>query len=185
MTLNATSASLLGFLHREPMSGYQLVSEVENSIGYFWNVTKSQIYREIKVLAENRFIILSKSGVRDKRLCTITAAGRSAFRQWIAHMPAPELIRFPLLLTLFFGDRVPPAELRVILKKHRAQHAERLSHYEDILPQAESYEPYPALTLRFGLYYERAVLEWFDSITLPPKRHFYKRKNRENKIFLG
>src|SRR2546423_5398362 len=46
--LNSTAASLLGFLETYgPMSGYDIVGMVEGSIGYFWNVTRSQVYREL------------------------------------------------------------------------------------------------------------------------------------------
>ena len=51
MPINPTSASLLGFLYWRPMSGGEIVSAVEESVGHFWNVTRSQIYRELRVLA--------------------------------------------------------------------------------------------------------------------------------------
>src|SRR5579884_2662798 len=97
--LNATAASLLGFLQRRPMSGYELANEVGGSIGYFWNVTRSQLYRELKDLAARGCIALSETGSREKRICTITKSGRAAFAEWIAREPEGELIRFPLLLT--------------------------------------------------------------------------------------
>ncbi|GAF98116.1 unnamed protein product, partial [marine sediment metagenome] len=37
--LNATAASLLGFLLEGPRTGYELQEAVEASIGNFWNVT--------------------------------------------------------------------------------------------------------------------------------------------------
>src|SRR2546429_256493 len=50
--LNATAASLLGFLRAGPMTGWDLDQRVKLSIGNFWNVTRSQIYRELRVLTE-------------------------------------------------------------------------------------------------------------------------------------
>ena len=46
--LNSTAASLLGFLHEKPCSGYDLEVVIDGSIGRFWNVTRSQIYRELQ-----------------------------------------------------------------------------------------------------------------------------------------
>ena len=48
--LNPTAASLLGFLHQGPMTGWDLAQTVEATIGDFWNVTRSQVYRELRTL---------------------------------------------------------------------------------------------------------------------------------------
>jgi DNA-binding PadR family transcriptional regulator len=170
-TLNATAASLLGFLSRGPMSGYDLAATIEDSIGPFWNVTRSQIYRELRMLEEAGFLRAGASGTRDRRSYTVTAAGQRAFDAWISRDLGEELIRFPLLLTIYFGDRVPPAELRRILRLHRARHESALATYRKKETRRAA-DPFPALTLRFGIIYEEAVLHWFDSIRLPstPKR---------------
>jgi DNA-binding PadR family transcriptional regulator len=162
--LNPTAASLLGFLQRRPMSGYELANEVAGSIGYFWNVTRSQLYRELKELAARGYIMLSETGARDKRVCSITESGRAAFAAWIAREPEAELIRYPLLLTLFFGDAVNSQTLREWLAAHRARHVQRLERYEDLLPQIREAAPYPALTLHFGIDYERMVINWIDKL---------------------
>lgn len=162
--LNPTAASILGFLQQRPMSGYELANEVAGSIGYFWNITRSQLYREIKDLAARRYIALSETGSRDKRVCTITKTGRAAFAEWIAREPEPELIRYPLLLALFFGDAIEPQRLKSWLETHRERHAERLARYEEMLPQVREHAPYPALTLQFGIEYERMVLSWVDDV---------------------
>src|SRR5882672_7329100 len=46
LPINPTSASLLGFLYWQPMSGGEIVAAVEASVGHFWNVTRSQIDRK-------------------------------------------------------------------------------------------------------------------------------------------
>lgn len=149
------------------MTGYDLAGTVDGSIGYFWNVTRSQIYREIKQLLAAKLISVRPAGVREKRLCSITDAGRAAFKEWIERDPAGELIRFPLLLTLFFGDHVDRPSLEKALDTHRARHAARLEQYRALLPEVRREAPFPALTLQFGVIYEEAVLKWFDTIELP------------------
>src|SRR5207237_6078061 len=54
--INPTSASLLGFLYWQSMSGGEIVAAVEASVGHFWNVTRSQIYREVQALAASRLV---------------------------------------------------------------------------------------------------------------------------------
>jgi DNA-binding PadR family transcriptional regulator len=146
------------------MSGYEIASEVAGSIGYFWNVTRSQLYRELKELAQRGYITLSETGAREKRVYSITSSGRAAFAAWIARVPEPELIRFPLLLSVFFGDALETEQLREWLVAHRQLHRERLARYEEMLPRVQSTAPYPALTLEFGIEYERTVLRWIEKL---------------------
>src|ERR1700683_2494558 len=96
--LNPTAASLLGLLSHQARTGWELSRAFEESIGQFWSITRSQVYRELRTLAERGLIEMGASGVRERRECTITPQGRAAFKEWIARMPAQEQIRFPLLL---------------------------------------------------------------------------------------
>ncbi|MFR9779337.1 PadR family transcriptional regulator [Micromonospora sp. MS34] len=168
--LNATAASLLGFLHDGPMTGWDLVEYAQQRIGGFWSLTQSQVYRELTAMAGAGLVRAGERGRRDRQPYEITDAGRAAFAEWAANPPAAETIRFPLLLTVLFGRHLPPDRMAAYLAGHRAAHAERLAGYEQIaaaLPEeAEDVDPYSVATLRFGLAYERAVLDWFDA--LPP-----------------
>jgi DNA-binding PadR family transcriptional regulator len=162
--VNATAASILGLLAREPMSGWELFAAFECSIGQFWSITRSQVYREIQTLAASGLIEIGATGARERRVCTITTAGRETFRTWIAGMPGDELIRFPLLLTAFFGDSLPLETLTAICVEHRAKHAAQLAAYQAQLPEAVEHAPFPAQALRFGIAYERTVLAWIDDL---------------------
>ena len=173
--LNPTAASLLGFLHHGSMTGWDLARVVEGSIGYFWNVTRSQIYRELRTLETARFVQVGETGAREKRPFSITDAGRAAFGAWIAREPGPELIRFPLLLTLFFGEHLEEQQIQRFLIGHRLGHEQRLERYRELLRPLDQHQPFVAVTLRFGVAYEEAVLRWFDSLpwlaeSAPPPR---------------
>ncbi|PWU60883.1 PadR family transcriptional regulator [Micromonospora globispora] len=166
--LNATAASLLGFLHEGPMTGWDLVTVAEQRIGGFWSLTQSQVYRELTAMAAAGLVEAGARGRRDRQPYEITDAGRAAFAEWVSRPPGAETIRFPLLLTMLFGRHLPPDRLAAFLAAHRATHAERLAGYEQAaaaLPEdADAIDPYSVATLRFGLAYERAVLDWFDAL---------------------
>ncbi len=168
--LNATAASLLGFLHHQPRSGWELARAVEGSIGNFWNVTRSQVYRELRTLEEQGLVEPGPTGARDRRPYTVTDAGREAFARWIAREPGPDLVRSPLLLTVFFGDHLDPALLRRFLTMHRARHEQQLAHYEQLYESLAGLEgeEHSVMALRYGIEHERAVLRWMD--WLPPLR---------------
>ena len=163
--LNPTAGSLLGFLTHGTMTGWDLDGLVELSIGNFWNVTRSQIYRELRVLAERGYVQVGDPGPRDRVPYTITATGRDAFVAWIASDPGPDLIRSRLLLTVFFGDELPPGRLAEILDDARRSHASTLKMYEDLLPHVATTSAYQAATLRFGVAYERAFVDWLDAVS--------------------
>lgn len=166
--LNATAASLLGFLHDGPMSGWDLVARAEERIGEFWSLTQSQVYRELARMAEGGLVEAGEPGTRARRVFTITDSGRAAFADWVIKPPGDETIRFPLLLTLVFGRHISPDRLGSFLARHEITHADRLAAYvqqrEAIPPGYEEIDPYSIATLDFGIAYEQAVLQWFDNL---------------------
>jgi DNA-binding PadR family transcriptional regulator len=165
--LNPTAASLLGFLLEGPRTGWDLARDVRKGIGNFWNVTQSQVYRELRALQERGLVSAEPaSGSRERRPYAITESGHEAFRAWIAQPPGEELIRFPLLLSVYFGEHVDPGRLRRWLREHQLVHMRRLEGYEQqaaALPEGASGSG-KVLTLQFGIEYERAVLRWFHSV---------------------
>jgi len=167
--LNATAASLLGFLHEGPMSGYELATTAQGVIGDFWSLTQSQVYRELAWMSEAGLVAAGERGARERRPYALTDAGRRAFAEWADRPPGPETIRHPLLLAVSFGRHIPPDRLASFLRQHQAAHAERLRTYEGQARDMEAAppehrDPFRAATLSFGLAYERAVQDWFDAL---------------------
>jgi DNA-binding PadR family transcriptional regulator len=168
--LNATAASLLGFLHSGAQTGWDLVATAEREIGPFWSITQSQVYRELAAMAQAGLVEAGEKGARDRRPYAITQAGRAAFADWASRPPTAELIRFPLLLTVAFGAHIPADVLARHVAEHRARHAAQLAGYEALAAAAEQAPPgyrpdeFTLATLDFGLRYERAVLGWFDAL---------------------
>ena len=133
--LNPTAASLLGYLDVGPMTGWDINEFVRASIGNFWNVTRSQIYRELRTLTERGYVKAGSSGPRDRVPYAITNKGRAAFKKWIAEAPTPDTIRSRLLLTIFFGHHLPPDRLREIAESERQRHQATLEGYLALEPQ--------------------------------------------------
>jgi DNA-binding PadR family transcriptional regulator len=166
-TLNATAASLLGFLHEGPMTGWDLVATAEALIGDFWSLTRSQVYRELAAMERDGLVVAGETGPRARRPYRLTPAGRAAFRTWVRQEPGREQIRYPLLLTIAFARHLPPGRLGAFVASHRAEHVSRLAAYR--ATEAElgaDADPAAKATLDFGIRYETAVVEWFDH--LPP-----------------
>jgi DNA-binding PadR family transcriptional regulator len=163
LELNATAASVLGFLEHEPLTGWDLAAKMEDIIGDFWNVTRSQIYRELKILAAQGLVASMKAGPRDRQPYRITEAGRRAFRRWIAERPGPPNMRIPLVLQVFFGDSVPPESLERSLADLRAYHEQRLAVYRTFEEQVER-GSWTHESLRLGLMFQETMIAWITSL---------------------
>jgi DNA-binding PadR family transcriptional regulator len=165
--LNATQGSLLGFLYDDPHSGWELLRQVEGGLSRFWNVTPSHVYRELRALEDRKLVKAGVPGVRERRRFTITPAGKKAFKAWISTEPGPEQIRFPLLVTLWFGRHLAPETLAGFLDASRHEHDQRLRFYQSI----SAPEPEIGAVIAFGIAYESAVLEWLDGLRAAGPSH--------------
>jgi DNA-binding PadR family transcriptional regulator len=171
-----TEHALLGMLARYgECSGYELLRQAREGIGFFWSPAKSHVYDllprlEQRGLARRR--VITQQGKPDKHLWRLTARGRAALRRWI---DLPE--RDPmnnlnlLLLKLFFGDYGDPAAVLALVERYRDQSAEHLDALRTVDAEAVFVAPeqLPRLTLRFGLTAVKAQLDWANAI-LPDLR---------------
>ncbi len=124
--------------------------------------TSAVVYRELHNLEAGGLVEPGTAGPRDRQPFHVTDAGRRAFATWIARLPSEEIIRFPLLLTVFFREHVEPGRLDRAL--HELRHLRKLEDYQRLMEQLEDQDSGPAQVLRFGIEYEQAVLRWFASL---------------------
>lgn len=167
-SINATAASILGFLHTAPMTGWELDAAVEGSIAHFWNVTRSQVYRELRTLSELGYVQAGDAGPRDRRPYTITDAGRAAFRAWIVRDPGPPIVRMPLLLTVFFGSHLPPDRLAEIIDKELHEGTKALRQFEAMHAEHGA-DPFIGQVLSFGIAYQKTLLAWLEGLAGNPR----------------
>jgi DNA-binding PadR family transcriptional regulator len=157
--LPTTSYVMLGLLTFREMSGYDLKLLADRSIKYFyWSPTKSQIYSELRRL-ETHGLVTMREVVQqqrpDKRIYTITAAGRAAMEQWLGQTDIkPDTYKSQLLLKLFFGHLASPQTLITLLEQ-RQQELEKFLEWckekkHDLEEQLE--EPVDEASLIFPLY---------------------------------
>lgn len=168
--LNPTAAALLGLLEDcGQLTGADLVRMAQLRIGSYWNVTRSQVYRELATLETGGFIARGPLGPRDARPYAITGEGRSAFRTWLQSSEPSETVRLGLLLFIAFGRQLPAERLAALLDEHETRHREQFEQYQELDAQlaGDDADPFVRATLSFGLHYEEAVLRWFAS--LPPQ----------------
>ena len=164
--LNSTAAALLGLLHEGPMTGGELVAAAKERMEPFWSVTRSQVYRELPGLAEAGYVRPGKLGPRAAQPYTITAAGKRAFRGWLAEEPGADHSRNPLVLRVSFGAHSQPGAVAKLVDEARGRHQEALAVNRSRVTQLKRAggDPYQLATAEFGVAYERALLRWLDTV---------------------
>jgi DNA-binding PadR family transcriptional regulator len=169
--LNPTAASILGFLHEGPLTGWDLVNKTTTTIADFWNVTKSQVYGELRHLAEQGLVREGKTGRRERRPYTITKSGRAAFSEWIAREPGEKTMRFPLALTMYFGRHVEPSRLAAFCRGHRARHVAQLETLQGFVPVLQKAgADHELAVLKLGIGFHALVVNWIDDVLKKPDR---------------
>lgn len=133
-------AAILGFLALEPTSGYSLKQRFEGSVGSFWSVTQSQIYRELGVLERDGLVHARREagdGKPDRKVYSLTAAGRAGLQQWLREPLEPLQLRHPLLLKFVFASELDPALLDQLLERYQQAQAQTRAEYERRLSAQE------------------------------------------------
>ncbi|HEX4007073.1 MAG TPA: PadR family transcriptional regulator [Acidobacteriaceae bacterium] len=170
MRYSKTAYVLLGLLSVEPdKSGYGLRKAIEGSVGHFWGESYGQIYPTLKRLATEGLIEASRSATtmkRGRQEYSLTDAGRTCLRDWLAlpfHNDPP---RNEFLLKLFFGREAAPGVSVGHIRDLQERNQRMLALLLGIEKDAQSHggggphERYWMLTLSLGIALTRTALEW-------------------------
>ena len=118
--------AILGLLNRRDMSGYDLAKEFETTLAEFWGAKHSQIYPELKALADEGLIAyqIEISGtVLEKKVYSITGSGRAALRAWAeGQLKIRSVPKDEFRLQLYFSDCIPPRRRIALLEPQLEQH---------------------------------------------------------------
>lgn len=172
----ALAHAILSALMDCPRSGYDLAKYFDSSVGFFWEASHQQIYRELSKLEVEGYLTAEKiaqEGRPNKKLFHVTATGKTFLQKWIAQPSELSPIKDDLLVKLFAGYSVPKETILQELAHHRQQHYKRLEKYRAIaqkffqcpgvLPVENQFQ---YLTLRNGIRFETGWLAWCDEAIL-------------------
>jgi PadR family transcriptional regulator AphA len=167
--LTVTEGALLGMLAQDEGSGYELSRRIEDSIGYIWSPSRSQIYRVLPRLVERglaRSREVEQHGRPDKALYALTPAGQAALRAWLEEVEDEPADRTVYPLKLFFCDFASPEAALAQLAAYRRFLEQLLARYRQIEARpADSRYTYPRLVLAHGIARVTSTLAWIDDTT--------------------
>ena len=155
--------ALLTSLAERPGSGSELAGRFDRSIGYFWQATHQQIYRELARLEAAGWVEAEPvEGARGgKRRFSILPPGREELQRWINERQDPPAIRDELMVRLRAEAVVGPTDLAEELKAVAARHRDKLEAYLAIeardfpIPPTTREQRLRYLVLKAGIDFER------------------------------
>ncbi|WP_033825656.1 PadR family transcriptional regulator [Kitasatospora sp. MBT63] len=167
---NAVLAALL----EGEASGYDLAKGFDASVANCWMTTPQQLYRELDRMAAEGLIearVVLQERRPNKRLFTLTEAGRAALRRFTAEPARPTAIRDELMVKVHAVDEGDAAAVRTAVALQLERSRAKLAHYErrrermldgrteaEHLARAGRVGPY--LTLLRGLAFEQENVRW-------------------------
>jgi PadR family transcriptional regulator, regulatory protein AphA len=166
---NKSRYAILGLLSMRPMSGYDVRKTIDASLGNFWSESYGQIYPILRRLVEEGMATRHTEpgeGRPDRHVYTITPEGKDELRAWLMRPAESDVGRIEILLKLFFGWQLPPAESARQVERFREEHVTRLARYREIEQwlRTERREnpalPYWLVTLSYGRHVSQALLDW-------------------------
>ena len=172
--LPTVAYALLGMLAREPLSGYDIARQLLTTLGFFWQAPHSQIYPELARLEARGLVTHARVEQRerpDKKIYSITPAGREALARWVVLPPLPNPVRDELVLKTFSLWLAERPQALALYENEAHAHAQRLAEYQAFASVMQR-ECGPALrdpgsawfatyaTLQRGIRTEQAAIEW-------------------------
>jgi DNA-binding PadR family transcriptional regulator len=168
---NATLASLLD----GEASGYELTKRMDVSVANFWHALPTQIYAELRRLEEDGLVAgeeVAQERRPNKRVYSITEAGRRELEEFTRKAPRPTSIKDELLIQIQAADVGDLWAVAAAIDERRAFAEIRLAVFDGLvrdflrgrdeatyLRTAKRIGPY--LNLRRGRDFERENVAWY------------------------
>ena len=171
---------LLGFWG--PLSGYDIKRLFDHTLAPMWGAVHSQIYKELRRMKELGWVDMEREEQEsrpDRKMYSITQAGKKALHEWQAQPPEVFQLRDELLLKLLFGTFASPEDLIRHLRNALTDHELRLLTYRQdahFIPARAAFqqgnkrpnpyastdeeEPYFHLVAQFAIAFENMYIRW-------------------------
>lgn len=158
----------------EPKSGYDLAKQFDGTVGFFWQATHQQIYRELTKLEQQNWIVaeaIAQEGRPDKKIFSVNDLGLSHLKTWLLQSSEVAPVKDEFLLKIYAGYLIPEEAIAKKIKDHRDLHQQQLEIYQAIernffsSPQDCAIESrFAYLTLRRGINFEKGWIDWCDEV---------------------
>lgn len=166
--------AILAALLEGEASGYDLSKGFDASVANFWAAAPQQLYKELEAIAALGLVaarVVEQDRRPNKRLYSLTEAGRAELRAYTASPAKPTAIRDELLVKVQAVDGGDGPAVRASIAAQLERSRAKLARYdrlrarllagrteEEFFDAAERVGPY--LTLLRGLAFEKENIRW-------------------------
>ncbi|MEB3752971.1 PadR family transcriptional regulator [Acinetobacter sp. MD2(2019)] len=124
---------LLTSLLEQPSTGFELARRFDHSMGYFWQASHQQIYRELSLMLKKSWIsIHPESASSRSKTYQVEQQGRIELTQWLSQHSSPAQVREELMVRLRAEAQLGSNAIFPELKRHLAAHQKTLALYQNI-----------------------------------------------------
>jgi DNA-binding PadR family transcriptional regulator len=127
--LSTTGYAILGFLGVRPFSAYELTTQVQRSLRWFWPRSGNMLYDVPKRLVSLGLARGKErsTGRRRRTVYAITAPGRRAVRGWLDRPCQPPALEFEALVRVLFAEQGTKEQLLRTLAEVREHSLDMLA----------------------------------------------------------
>ena len=84
---------LLTSLIEKPSTGIELARRFDRSMGFFWNATHQQIYRELNAMLQKAGFRLEEEDSHSRKTYQVERLGREELANWMLEHSSPAQLR--------------------------------------------------------------------------------------------
>jgi DNA-binding PadR family transcriptional regulator len=166
--------AVLAALSHGEASGYELAKRFDVAVADYWTATPQQLYRDLERLERDGLVearLVEQSRRPNKRVFTLTDAGRAELSAFSRRPAKPPAIRDELLVKLQALDDADPVAIIAAVEARLARSRDKLARYDQLherllagrdedafLRAGKQVGPY--LTLQAGRVYEQSNIRW-------------------------
>ncbi|MEV1065577.1 PadR family transcriptional regulator [Streptomyces sp. NPDC050263] len=167
--------AILAALTDNESSGYDLAKAFNVAVSHFWTATPQQLYRELEKMEAAGLVqarVVEQERRPNKRLFSLTDAGRRALHDFTTGTPKPMAIRDELLVQITAMELADIPSLRIAVQARLEAAERKLKQYErsreyllDGRNEADYLAQQPSqlgryLTLVRGIAFEQENFRW-------------------------
>lgn len=164
---------LLTSLIEKPSTGIELARRFDRSMGFFWNATHQQIYRELNAMQKKGWISTIDEGDPNsrKKKYKVDALGRTELANWMVQHSEPAQLREELMVRLRAEAQLGGNNVLTELESHLEIHKNKLKIYQAIYDKDFSNKNNDDRTLyihkmilQLGIELEQGWISWLERV---------------------
>ncbi len=171
---------LLTSLLEKPSTGFDLARRFDRSMGFFWNATHQQIYRELGAMLKKGWVstLEETDSSSRKKTYQVEALGRQELAKWMTDQQEPTQFRSELMVKLRAEAQIGGNQILPEMERHLEIHRQNLAIYQQIYAKDFCEKDnndrtlfIHKMVLQLGIDLEEGWIKWFEMV-IPQLKNF-------------